>query len=222
MSGAGFVARERRAADPVVPLAMLATPTVSVAAAGLFLVTASLFAVIVFVPVLLQVSAGFAPTEAGLLLATMTVGLTAATTLAGRRIARTGRLRRLPVLGASVMAAALAGLALAAPASSPALVVAGLVVFGAGFGLTSQLLVVAVQNGVERTRIGVATSTTAFFRAFGGATGAAGLGAVFAAAGRPVADAVQTTFFVAAAVAALAAIVMVALPAAVDRDASAS
>ena len=222
VSGAGFAVRERRAADPVVPLAMLATPTVSVAAAGLFLVTGSLFAVIVFVPVLLQVSAGFAPTEAGLLLATMTIGMTAATTVAGRRIARTGRLRRLPVLGASVMAAALAGLALAAPASSPALVIAGLVVFGAGFGLTSQLLVVAVQNGVERTRIGVATSTTAFFRAFGGATGAAGLGAVFAAAGRPVADAVQTTFFVAAAVAALAALVMIALPAAVDRDTDAS
>ena len=103
------MARERRAADPVVPLAMLATPTVRVAAAGLFLVTASLFAVIVFVPVLLQVSAGFAPTDAGLLLATMTIGLTGATTIAGRRIARTGRLRRLPVLGASVMAAALRG-----------------------------------------------------------------------------------------------------------------
>jgi EmrB/QacA subfamily drug resistance transporter len=221
-AGAGFAVRERRAADPVVPLAMLATPTVRVAAAGLFLVTASLFAVIVFVPVLLQVSAGLSPTNAGLLLATMTIGMTGATTVAGRRIARSGRLRRLPVLGASVMAAALAGLALAAPAASPGLVVAGLVVFGAGFGLTSQLLVVAVQNGVERTRIGVATSTTAFFRAFGGASGAAGLGAVFAAAGRPVADAVQTTFFVAAAIAALAALVMAALPADVDRDPSAS
>jgi EmrB/QacA subfamily drug resistance transporter len=218
VAGVGFAVRERRAADPVVPLAMLATPPVRVAAAGLFLVTASLFAVIVFVPVLLQVSAGLSPTNAGLLLATMTIGITGATTVAGRRIARSGRLRRLPVLGASVMAAALAGLALAAPAASPWLVVAGLMVFGAGFGLTSQLLVVAVQNGVERTRIGVATSTTAFFRAFGGASGAAGLGAVFAAAGRPVADAVQSTMFVAAAVAALAAIVMVALPADVDRD----
>jgi predicted MFS family arabinose efflux permease len=215
---AAFAVRERRAADPVVPLAMLVTPTVRVAAAGLFLVTASLFAVIVYVPVLLQVSAGLAPTTAGLVLATMTIGLTAVTTVAGRRVARTGRLRRLPVLGAAVMAAALAGLALAAPAASPALVVAGLLVFGGGFGLTSQLLVVAVQNGVERTRIGVATSTTAFFRAFGGAAGAAGLGAVFAAAGRPVADAVQTTFLAAAAVAALAALVMAALPAEVDRD----
>ena len=201
---------------------MLAAPTVRVAAAGLFLVTASLFAVIVFVPVLLQVSAGLHAHERR----------AAARDDDDRHdgrdhdrrppVARTGRLRRLPVLGASVMATALAGLAFAAPASSPALVVAGLVVFGAGFGLTSQLLVVAVQNGVERTRIGVATSTTAFFRAFGGAAGAAGLGAVFTAAGRPVADAVQTTFFAAAAIAAIAAIVMAALPADVDRDTAAS
>src|SRR4051795_3522685 len=217
-AGPAFAVRERRAAHPVGPPALLATPTVRVAAAGLFLVTAALFSVIVFVPVLLQVSAGLSPTAAGVLLATMTIGMTAATTLAGRRVARTGRLRRLPVLGAAVMAAALTGLALAAPAASPTLVVIGLVVFGMGFGLTSQLLVVAVQNGVERTRIGVATSTTAFFRAFGGAAGAAALGAVFAAAGHPVAGAVQATLFAGAGVAGLAALVLVALPAAVDRD----
>ena len=217
VASAGFAVRERRAADPVVPLALLATPTVRIAAAGLFLVTASLFSVIVFVPVLLQVAAGVAPTEAGLLLATMTIGMTAATSLAGRRVARTGRLRRLPVIGASVMAAALTGLALAAPSASLPAVIAGLVAFGAGFGLTSQLLVVAVQNGVERTRIGVATSTTSFFRAFGGAAGAAAHGAVFAGAGGPVAGAVQATFVVAAGIAALAALVLAALPAEVDR-----
>ena len=43
---------------------------------------------------------------------------------------------------------------------------------------------------------------------------------MFAAAARPVADAVQATLIVAAAIAALASLVMVALPAAVDRDAS--
>jgi hypothetical protein len=132
-------------------------------------------------------------------------------------VARTGRLRRLPVLGASLMAIALAGLAVNAPSASLGLVIAGLVVFGTGFGLTSQLLIVAVQNGVERTQIGVATATTSFFRAFGGAVGAAALGAIFSAAGRPVGDAVQTTLFVAAGVAAVAALVALALPADVDR-----
>ena len=39
----------------------------------------------------------------------------------------------------------------------------------------------AVQNSVERRELGVATATTGFFRALGGAVGAAVLGAVFAA-----------------------------------------
>jgi hypothetical protein len=114
------------------------------------------------------------------------------------------------------MAVALLGLGLGAPSASTGLVVAGLVVFGAGFGLTTQLLVVAVQNGVERTRIGVATATTSFFRAFGGAAGAAALGAVFSAAEPPVADAVRATLLVAAGLAALASLVLIALPAGVD------
>ncbi len=215
---AAFLRRERRAPDPLVPLAMLAHPTVRVAAAGLFLVTAALFAVVVFIPVLLQVSAGMTPTEAGLLLATMTAGLTAATTVAGRRVARTGRLRRLPVIGAGLMSAALTVLAIDARSASLPVVIGALLVFGAGFGLTSQLLVVAVQNAVERTRIGVATATAGFFRALGGASGAAVLGAVFAAAGRPVADSVQLVFIGGAALAAGAAVVLLALPADVDRE----
>ncbi len=47
---AAFLRRERRAPDPLVPLAMLAHPTVRIAAAGLFLVTAALFAAVVFIP----------------------------------------------------------------------------------------------------------------------------------------------------------------------------
>jgi EmrB/QacA subfamily drug resistance transporter len=213
-----FVLRERRAQDPVVPLQMLAAPAVRIASIGMFLVTAALFGVTVFIPVLLQASAGLSPTEAGLLLATMTIGLTFATAAAGRRIAHTGRMRRLPVLGAGLMALALIGLALNAPSASVGVVIAGLLVFGAGFGLTSQLLVAAVQNAVPRTQIGTATATTTFFRAFGGATGAAALGAVFAASGDGVGIAVQAALFVAAGVAALAALVLTALPAAVDRE----
>src|SRR3954471_24644035 len=132
-SGAAFVRRERRASDPVVPLTLLAAPVIRVASAGMFLVTAALFGVTVFIPVLLQAAAGLSPTQAGLVLAVMTIGLTAATTIAGRRIARTGRMRRLPVVGAAMMALALVGLALDAPSASPAIVVVGLVVFGAGF-----------------------------------------------------------------------------------------
>jgi MFS family permease len=92
----------------------------------------------------------------------------------------------------------------------------GLALFGLGFGLVGQVLIVAVQNGVDRRRLGVAMATTSFFRGLGGAVGAAVLGAVFAArAGTSspadVIDGVQAVFVVAAPIAAVALAVVLLL-----------
>jgi EmrB/QacA subfamily drug resistance transporter len=224
LSGALLV-RERRAADPIVPLHLLRTRSVAVASAALFLGTAALFSVTVFVPLFLETTTGATPTEAGLLLAPAMLGITASTTLSGRVIARTGRYKRFPIAGLALMTAAL--VVLAAFASDPSRVATGvgLVLFGLGFGMVTQILVVAVQNSVDRRELGVATATTGFFRALGGAVGAAVLGAVFAAqAGAHAADGVahvsrvaivdgvQTVFLVAAPLAALALLAVLRLP----------
>ena len=177
----GLVARERRAADPIVPLRLLRTRAVAVASGALFLATAALFAITVFVPLFLQVATGATPTEAGLLLVPAMLGITVSATLSGRSMARTGHYKRFPVAGLGLMSAALVLLAALAENPSQAATGIGLVVFGLGFGMVSQVLIVAVQNSVERRELGVATATTGFFRALGGAFGAAVLGAVFAA-----------------------------------------
>ena len=96
---AALVSRERRAADPIVPLHLLRTRPVAVASAALFLATAALFAITVFVPLFLQTATGASPTEAGLLLVPAMLGITVSTTLSGRSIARTGRYKRFPVAG---------------------------------------------------------------------------------------------------------------------------
>jgi EmrB/QacA subfamily drug resistance transporter len=227
---AAFVARERQAADPLVPLAMLRSPTVGVASAGLFLTTASLFAVVVFVPLFLQATTGADPTEAGLLLVPMMLGTTLSTNLAGRRISKTGRYRHYPPIGLGAMAIALLGLAAFADSESRVATTLMLALFGLGFGLVTQVLMVAVQNAVERRELGTATGATSFFRALGGSVGAAALGAVFAAqsgtsaGGRVVgnaspalaaniADAVQTVFLVAAPIAVVGLLVVLRLPA---------
>jgi len=105
----------------------------------------------------------------------------------------------------------------------------GVALFGLGFGMVTQILIVAVQNNVDRRELGIATATTAFFRGLGGAVGAAVLGAVFAArAGSraseatvqglggalrsDIIDAVQAVFLVASPLAALALIVVLRLP----------
>jgi EmrB/QacA subfamily drug resistance transporter len=220
-----LVARERRAADPMVPVRLLRTRVVAVASAGLFLATAALFAVTVFVPLFLQTTTGATPTQSGLLLVPAMLGITVSTTLSGRSIARTGRYKRFPLAGLALMAAALVLLAIFAAHPSQVATGIGLAVFGLGFGMVSQILVVAVQNSVERRQLGVATATTGFFRALGGAVGAAVLGAVFTAhAGvhasavtahalrAHVIDGVQAVFLVAAPLAVLALIVVALLP----------
>ena len=226
--GGALVARERRAADPIVPLHLLRAPVVAVASSGLFLATAALFSITVFVPLFLQTATGASPTEAGLLLVPAMLGITVSTTLSGRSIARTGRYKRFPIAGLALMTLALGSLAFLAVARSQIATGLGLLLFGLGFGMVSQVLVVAVQNHVDRRELGIATATTGFFRALGGAVGAAVLGVVFAAeAGArasdsgqridsalraDIVDAVQTVFLVAAPMAALALLVVLWLP----------
>jgi EmrB/QacA subfamily drug resistance transporter len=214
-SGAALALRERRAADPIVPLALLRTRTVAVACSALFLTTAALFAVNVFVPLFLQVTTGATPTQAGLLLVPMMLGITLSTNLAGRAIQRTGRYKRYPVLGLALMTGGL--MLLAGFASDPSRTATGigLAVFGLGFGMVGQVLTVAVQNGVDRTQLGTAMAATSFFRGLGGAIGAAVLGAVFASQASGgvagVIDGVQAVFLVAAPVAAIALLIVLLL-----------
>jgi EmrB/QacA subfamily drug resistance transporter len=176
-----LVVRERHAADPIVPLGLLRKPEVAIASSGMFLATASLFAITIFVPLFLQATTGATPTEAGLLLIPMMLGITVSTNFAGRRIERTGRYKVFPVTGLALMTASLVGLAIAVDHPSQATTGIGIAVFGLGFGMVSQILIVAVQNSVEGREMGIAMATANFFRGLGGAMGAAILGAVFAA-----------------------------------------
>ena len=208
-----LVAHERRAPDPIVPFHLLRTRVVAVASAALFLGTAALFAVTVFVPVFLERATGASPTEAGLLLAPAMLGITVSTTLSGRSISRTGRYKRFPIAGLAGMAAGLVLLAALAGEQSQLATGVGLAVFGLGFGMVTQVLIVAVHNSVDRRELGIATAVTGFFRALGGAVGAAVLGAVFAAqAGSGVVDGARSVFVVAAPLAMLALLAVCFLP----------
>jgi EmrB/QacA subfamily drug resistance transporter len=224
-----LLAWEKRAADPIVPFHLLRTRAVAVASSALFLATAALFSITVFVPLLLQTATGATPTEAGLLLAPAMLGIAVSTTLSGRSIARTGRYKRFPIAGLALMTVAL-GLLAGLTANPSALTTGiGLVVFGLGFGMVTQVLITAVQNTVDRSELGIAMAVTGFFRGLGGAVGAAVLGAVFAAqAGShasdggaaaltgvlrtDVIDGVQDVFLVAAPLAAIALVLVLRLP----------
>ena len=224
-----LVARERRADDPIVPLNLLRMRPVAVSSVALFLTTAALFSITVFVPLYLQTTTRATPTQAGLLLVPMMVGITVSTNLAGRAMSKTGRYKRYPIIGLALMTVALGLLAVMVSHPSRTSVAIGLTVFGLGFGMVGQVLIAAVQNSVPRAQLGVAMATTSFFRGLGGAVGAAVLGAIFTArtgvgttaaaslrylsagARADVVHGVQAVFLTAAPIAAVALIVVLAL-----------
>ena len=118
-----LVVRTRRIPDPIVPLSLIGNRPVALASAALFLVTATMFSITVFVPLFLQTTTGATPTQAGLLLIPMMVGITLSTNVAGRLIQRTGRYKVFPVVGLVMISVAL--ITLAAVVEHPSRVTTG-------------------------------------------------------------------------------------------------
>ena len=106
----------------------------------------AMFGGIIFLPVYLQVVQGLSPTESGLALLPMVVGIFTTSISSGQLMSRTGRYRIYPILGADVTAIALI-LMSTLDADTPYWQIATyFFVFGAGLGFTMQIVVTAVQN----------------------------------------------------------------------------
>ncbi|WP_327681295.1 MDR family MFS transporter [Kitasatospora sp. NBC_00458] len=174
----GFVLQEKRAAEPVVPLALFKDPVVLVATLGLFLTSISLFVATVYTPLFLQVANGDTATESGLLLVPMMLATVVSLTISGKVVAATGKYKLFPILGLLVMSLGLYLMSTLKADSSEVAAGGFLAVFGIGFGMVSQVLIVAVQNSVEMRQLGVATAAANFFRSLGGAMGVTVFGAI--------------------------------------------
>jgi EmrB/QacA subfamily drug resistance transporter len=213
----GFVARERRAAEPIMPLRLFRDPLFDVVSATMFLTLLAFFAVVVFMPIYFQAVTGASATQSGLLLLPMLLTGLASTAVSGRIISRTGRYKMFPVTGLALMTAGLLLLSQIGAGTGQATASLVLVVFGVGFGMVTQVLTIAIQNSVDRSDLGIATATANLFRSLGGSVGVAMFGAIFAsrvgtsttdasrlgASPETVADALSTVFLVAAPVAAI-------------------
>ena len=175
-----FVAQERRTPEPILPLRLFAEPVFTVVSVVLLLTTCALFAAIVFMPLFLQIVTGASATESGLLLLPLLLAATTTTAIVGRVISRTGRYKVFPAAGLALMSVGLFLLSRLDATTSRATASLFMVVFGLGFGMVSQVLVLAIQNAVDRRDIGIATASANLFRSLGGSVGVALFGAIFA------------------------------------------
>ncbi len=185
-----FLAVERRASEPLLPLDLFSQRVMVVASASGALMGAAMLATVTYVPLWVQSVLGRAPTAAGAAIAPMALGWPVASAITGRLVPRVGY-RPLLLTGFALSAAAtvLAAAVLRPGAPLPA-VQALMAMYGAGLGIANLPLLLAVQTSVPWNRRGVATASTLFFRTIGGALAVGLLGGVLAnalarAGGRP-------------------------------------
>ncbi|MFF8870950.1 MDR family MFS transporter [Streptomyces massasporeus] len=175
-----FVAVERRAAEPVLPLKLFRVRTFTLAALISFVVGFAMFGAMTYLPTFLQVVQGISPTMSGVHMLPMVLGLLLASTASGQIVSRTGRWKVFPIAGTGITTLGLLLLHQLDEHSSTAELSGFFFVFGLGLGLVMQVLVLIVQNAVPYEDLGVATSGATFFRSIGASFGVAVFGTIFA------------------------------------------
>jgi EmrB/QacA subfamily drug resistance transporter len=181
VSLAGYLLIERRAADPITPLRLFRSPVFTISSIQFFLATFVLFAGLIYIPELMQDVHHYTSFGAGVFLIPLLLGLIGATAISGSLISRTGHYKIFPIVGAVLTGAGMFAVS-RLDAGSPVWVLGVLlVVVGAGIGFFVQVSVLAGQNAVDYSMLGVATGALNFFKTMGGAFGAALFGAILAA-----------------------------------------
>jgi len=174
-----FCVVETRSTEPVIPLALFRNRTFSSASGVGFIIGVAMFGAIIYLPLYLQAVHGATPTASGLEVLPVVTGMLITFIVSGRLVTRTGRYKIFPVAGSAVLTVGLVLLSRLGPHTTLPVAASYMFVVGLGVGLVLQVLVVAVQNAVPYSQLGVATSTATFFRTIGGAFGVSALGAVF-------------------------------------------
>jgi len=142
----------------------------------------AMFGTSVFLSQYMQLARGATPTQSGLLTIPMMGGLLISSTIFGGLVSRTGKWKAILVSGSVLVIAGL--LLLGTLQYNTSLVLVGVFMFilGAGLGMLMQNLVLVVQNTIEVTNLGVATSAVTFFRSIGGTIGVSVLGSILGTA----------------------------------------
>jgi EmrB/QacA subfamily drug resistance transporter len=177
---AAFIAAERRAAEPMLPLHVFRIRNFSIAMGLAFFVGLGLFGAMTFLPLYQQTVQRANPTVSGLLMTPMMVGSAVTSVLAGVLVTKTGKYKVYPVLGGAIMAVGMFLLSRIGIGTTRWQLGIDFVVLGLGMGLLMQMMSLIAQNSVELRDMGVATSARMFFQQMGGSLGVAAFGSLFA------------------------------------------
>ncbi len=170
---AAFIYVELHDEEPLIPLSMFKNSIMIVSSFSLLMTGVGMFAILLFSPLFIQTVLGLSATESGSLITSMTLTMTGGSILSGQLVSRVGKYKWIALTGLGLMCAGLILMSTLTQNSSPSTVVIYLVVSGGGLGLLMPLYTLIVQNASDPRMMGIATSSTQFFRSIGATLGAA-------------------------------------------------
>jgi EmrB/QacA subfamily drug resistance transporter len=213
----GFVVREGRARDPMVPLRVFRSRAFAAGILASFLFYAGMYGVLFLLPQFLQTAQGHGPLGVGLRLLPWTAPLFAFAPLGGSLVNRVGE-RALVVTGVLLQAVGMAWIGLIADPALPFVqLIAPLAISGAGVSAAMPAVQNAILGAVSRQEVGKASGIFNMVRFLGGVLGVAAVVAAFSARGGVSSPEAFTAGFVpalaiSAGLSLAAAVVGLALP----------
>jgi EmrB/QacA subfamily drug resistance transporter len=174
-----FVIVERRTVAPILPLELFRLPIVWRSLIVVFMTGMAMFGAIAFVPLFVQGVMGGTATEAGQVLTPLFLGWVTTSVVGARLTVRMGY-RPVAIAGGMLLTAGFVVLAMIDSDTTFIALLLAVFVLGSGMGLSMLSLLLAVQHGVNRSLLGLATSLNQFARSIGAVVGVAVMGAILA------------------------------------------
>lgn len=175
----GFLLWEPHAINPMLPLHLFKNHTIQRIVPMVTLVAATMSLVGSFMPLFLQSVTGVSPTNSGLLLVPMMIGLTLSSFYVGRWTTKTGLYRIWPIGGTAFLIVGLALLTLIEDSGRGIMfAMVGMTFIGICTGAAMPVSTTAIQNSVSVQDMGVATSLSVLCRSLGSTISLAAFGSL--------------------------------------------
>jgi EmrB/QacA subfamily drug resistance transporter len=173
-----FALRVRFAAEPLVPLRVLANPIVRWATVASSLGVGTNVAMTIYIPIYMQAEMHLSASGSGIALIPLMAGGVVGAMISGRTMARVRHYKSLPLIGLTIAVLAMALAAVLGTRLTLMPFIALLGVTAVALGTVFPVATVCIQNAVAPQDLGIATASMNFFRQLLGAILVAVFGAI--------------------------------------------
>lgn len=171
-----FIKVEQCARHPILPLSLFGNNMFTLNNMIVFVMGASIFAALIYLPLFLQAVMGISATVSGSMTMIMTLSLVISSYYSSQRMSHTGRYKGLAFTGLAFITIGMFLFSLLQSDSSYTQALIYIIFIGAGTGMGMPVFNLSLQNSVKHDQLGVAIASGQLSRQLGGMIGIAYMG----------------------------------------------